>query len=107
MVCVLSLSYPSADGGNTSAPLSPRIQCPQPPGQPQLPSWPPPRHPLLPYLPPSLPAGESELLALSAKGRLMTCGLCSPEDADVGLTPAEAGRRIKELLSGIGNTSER
>ncbi|KGL91771.1 Fanconi anemia-associated protein of 100 kDa, partial [Charadrius vociferus] len=53
------------------------------------------------------PAGESELLALSAKGRLMTCGLCSPEDADVGLTPAEAGRRIKELLSGIGNTSER
>ncbi|NXJ98337.1 FP100 protein, partial [Corythaixoides concolor] len=53
------------------------------------------------------PAGESELLALSAKGRLMSCGLCSPEDADVGLTPAEAGRRIKELLSGIGNTSER
>ncbi|NXY85835.1 FP100 protein, partial [Alcedo cyanopectus] len=53
------------------------------------------------------PAGESELLALSAKGRLMTCGLCSPEDSDVELTPAEAGRRIKELLSGIGNTSER
>lgn len=37
----------------------------------------------------------------------MTCGLCSPEDADVELTPAEAGRRIKALLSGIGNTSER
>ncbi|KFU93514.1 Fanconi anemia-associated protein of 100 kDa, partial [Chaetura pelagica] len=53
------------------------------------------------------PAGESELLALSAKGRLMSCDLCSPEDTDVGLTPAEAGRRIKELLSGIGNTSER
>ncbi|XP_071881749.1 Fanconi anemia core complex-associated protein 100 isoform X2 [Anas platyrhynchos] len=51
--------------------------------------------------------GESELLALSAKGRLMTCDLCSPEDADVELTPAEIGRRIKELLSGIGNTSER
>ncbi|NXE14383.1 FP100 protein, partial [Lophotis ruficrista] len=51
--------------------------------------------------------GESELLALSAKGRLMSCGLCSPEDADAELTPAEAGRRIKELLSGIGNTSER
>ncbi|NXV81913.1 FP100 protein, partial [Atlantisia rogersi] len=51
--------------------------------------------------------GESELLALSAKGRLMTCDLCSPEDDDVGLTPAEIGRRIKELLSGIGNTSER
>ncbi|XP_035168537.1 Fanconi anemia core complex-associated protein 100 [Oxyura jamaicensis] len=51
--------------------------------------------------------GESELLALSAKGRLMTCDLCSPEDDDVELTPAEIGRRIKELLSGIGNTSER
>ncbi|KAK2528376.1 Faap100 [Columba guinea] len=51
--------------------------------------------------------GESELLALSAKGRLMSCGLCSPEDSDVGLTPAEVGRRIKQLLSGIGNTSER
>ncbi|NXX74624.1 FP100 protein, partial [Urocolius indicus] len=53
------------------------------------------------------PAGESELLALSAKGRLMTCDLCSPEDSGEELTPAEAGRRIKELLSGIGNTSER
>ncbi|KFO76329.1 Fanconi anemia-associated protein of 100 kDa, partial [Cuculus canorus] len=53
------------------------------------------------------PTGESELLALSAKGRLMACDLCSPEDTDVELTPAEAGRRIKELLSGIGNTSER
>ncbi|XP_062472865.1 Fanconi anemia core complex-associated protein 100 [Pezoporus occidentalis] len=51
--------------------------------------------------------GESELLALSAKGRLMSCGLCSPEEPDVELTPAEIGRRIKELLSGIGNTSER
>lgn len=64
-------------------------------------------HSVLPDMPPSLPAGESELLALSAKGRLMTCDLCSPEDTDVELTPAEAGRRIKELLSGIGNTSER
>uniref|UniRef100_A0A8B9PIZ9 FA core complex associated protein 100 n=1 Tax=Apteryx owenii TaxID=8824 RepID=A0A8B9PIZ9_APTOW len=52
--------------------------------------------------------GESELLALSAKGRLMTCGLCSPEEAPPArMTPAEAGRRIKELLSGIGNASER
>ncbi|XP_061867102.1 Fanconi anemia core complex-associated protein 100 isoform X2 [Colius striatus] len=51
--------------------------------------------------------GEPELLALSAKGRLMTCDLCSPEDSGEELTPAEAGRRIKELLSGIGNTSER
>ncbi|NWU98259.1 FP100 protein, partial [Upupa epops] len=40
-------------------------------------------------------------------GRLMSCGLCSPEDSDVELSPAELGRRIKELLSGIGNTSER
>ncbi|NWS33208.1 FP100 protein, partial [Polioptila caerulea] len=53
------------------------------------------------------PAGESELLALSAKGRLVSCGLCSPEEPDVELTPAEIGRRIKELLSGIGDTSER
>ncbi|NXA48644.1 FP100 protein, partial [Nothocercus julius] len=54
------------------------------------------------------PAGESELLALSAKGRLVSCGLCSPEEAPAArLTPAEAGRRIKELLSGIGNASER
>lgn len=37
----------------------------------------------------------------------MSCGLCSPEDPDAGLTPAEVGRRIKQLLSGIGNTSER
>ncbi|XP_017586234.1 PREDICTED: Fanconi anemia core complex-associated protein 100 [Corvus brachyrhynchos] len=51
--------------------------------------------------------GESELLALSAKGRLVSCGLCSPEEPDVELTPAEIGRRIKELLSGIGDTSER
>lgn len=56
---------------------------------------------------PSVPAGESELLALSAKGRLVSCGLCSPEEPDVELTPAEIGRRIKELLSGIGDTSER
>ncbi|XP_025892661.1 Fanconi anemia core complex-associated protein 100 [Nothoprocta perdicaria] len=52
--------------------------------------------------------GESELLALSAKGRLVSCDLCSAEEAPAtSLTPAEAGRRIKELLSGIGNTSER
>lgn len=89
------------------APLSPCIHVPQPSGKPQLPSRPPHCCPSLPDLSPSLPTGESELLALSAKGRLMTCGLCSPEDTDVGLTPAEAGRRIKELLSGIGNTSER
>ncbi|NWX94410.1 FP100 protein, partial [Nothoprocta ornata] len=54
------------------------------------------------------PAGESELLALSAKGRLVSCDLCSADEAPATcLTPAEAGRRIKELLSGIGDTSER
>ncbi|XP_048346490.1 Fanconi anemia core complex-associated protein 100 isoform X3 [Sphaerodactylus townsendi] len=52
--------------------------------------------------------GESELLALSAKGRLMTCGLCSPDDMQpVNMNPDKAGRRIKELLSGIGHVSER
>ncbi|XP_032653121.1 Fanconi anemia core complex-associated protein 100 isoform X2 [Chelonoidis abingdonii] len=52
--------------------------------------------------------GDSELLALSAKGRLMSCDLCSPDDAHpVRLTPEKTGQRIKELLSGIGNVSER
>ncbi|XP_074870811.1 Fanconi anemia core complex-associated protein 100 isoform X2 [Carettochelys insculpta] len=52
--------------------------------------------------------GDSELLALSAKGRLMSCDLCSPDDPHpVQLTPEKAGQRIKELLSGIGNVSER
>ncbi|XP_053153567.1 Fanconi anemia core complex-associated protein 100 isoform X2 [Hemicordylus capensis] len=52
--------------------------------------------------------GESELLALSAKGRLMTCGLCSPDDTQpVKMNPDKAGQRIKELLSGIGHVSER
>lgn len=53
-------------------------------------------------------SGESELLALSAKGRLMTCGLCSPDDTQpVKMNPDKAGQRIKELLSGIGHVSER
>uniref|UniRef100_A0A8D0HDW6 FA core complex associated protein 100 n=1 Tax=Sphenodon punctatus TaxID=8508 RepID=A0A8D0HDW6_SPHPU len=52
--------------------------------------------------------GESELLALSSKGRLMTCGLCSPDETQpVKMTPEKAGQRIKELLSGIGHVSER
>uniref|UniRef100_A0A8D0BDI3 FA core complex associated protein 100 n=1 Tax=Salvator merianae TaxID=96440 RepID=A0A8D0BDI3_SALMN len=52
--------------------------------------------------------GESELLALSAKGRLMTCGLYSPEDTQpIKMNPDKAGQRIKELLSGIGHVSER
>ncbi|XP_058022305.1 Fanconi anemia core complex-associated protein 100 isoform X1 [Ahaetulla prasina] len=52
--------------------------------------------------------GESELLALSAKGRLMTCGLCSPDDTQpLKMNADKAGQRIKELLSGIGHVSER
>uniref|UniRef100_A0A8B9SI68 Fanconi anemia-associated protein of 100 kDa n=1 Tax=Anas platyrhynchos TaxID=8839 RepID=A0A8B9SI68_ANAPL len=39
--------------------------------------------------------------------RLMTCDLCSPEDADVELDARRNRPEIKELLSGIGNTSER
>ena len=96
---VLGQAVPSCAPSSPCIPL-PTFRGSRPPLQPL-------RRPSLPELSPSLPAGESELLALSAKGRLMSCGLCSPEDADVGLTPAEAGRRIKELLSGIGNTSER
>uniref|UniRef100_A0A8C8RWX7 FA core complex associated protein 100 n=1 Tax=Pelusios castaneus TaxID=367368 RepID=A0A8C8RWX7_9SAUR len=52
--------------------------------------------------------GDSELLALSAKGRLMSCDLCSPDEGHpASLTPERADQRIKELLSGIGNVSER
>lgn len=57
---------------------------------------------------PAFSSGESELLALSAKGRLMTCGLCSPDDTQpIKMNPDKAGQRIKELLSGIGHVSER
>ncbi|KAL2764538.1 Fanconi anemia core complex-associated protein 100 isoform b, partial [Daubentonia madagascariensis] len=55
------------------------------------------------------PAGGTELLALSGKGRLMTCSL----DLDLEvpglsrMTRANTGQKIKELLSGIGNVSER
>ncbi|XP_075760172.1 Fanconi anemia core complex-associated protein 100 isoform X2 [Pelodiscus sinensis] len=52
--------------------------------------------------------GDSELLALSAKGRLMSCDLGSPDEPHpVRLTPEKAGQQIKQLLSGIGNVSER
>lgn len=47
-------------------------------------------------------------MALSAKGRLMTCGLCSPDDTQpLKMNADKAGQRIKELLSGIGHVSER
>ncbi|XP_062937003.1 Fanconi anemia core complex-associated protein 100 [Cynocephalus volans] len=58
---------------------------------------------------PRAPEGSAELLALSAKGRLMTCSLDlnSEVPGPAKMTRADAGQRIKELLSGIGNVSER
>ncbi|XP_012933672.1 Fanconi anemia core complex-associated protein 100 isoform X2 [Heterocephalus glaber] len=55
------------------------------------------------------PAGGTELLALSAKGCLMTCrlDLNSERPGPTRMTTENAGRKIKELLSGIGNVSER
>ncbi|XP_030867505.1 Fanconi anemia core complex-associated protein 100 isoform X4 [Gorilla gorilla gorilla] len=53
--------------------------------------------------------GGTKLLALSAKGRLMTCSLDldSEMPGPARMTTESAGRKIKELLSGIGNISER
>ncbi|KAK2112347.1 hypothetical protein P7K49_012094 [Saguinus oedipus] len=53
--------------------------------------------------------GGTELLALSAKGRLLTCTLDleSEMPGSARMTAESAGRKIKELLSGIGNVSER
>ncbi|XP_048222719.1 LOW QUALITY PROTEIN: Fanconi anemia core complex-associated protein 100 [Perognathus longimembris pacificus] len=58
---------------------------------------------------PGTPAGGVELLALSAKGRLMSCSLDpnSEKTSPARMTVANAGRKIKELLSGIGDVSER
>ncbi|XP_056673317.1 Fanconi anemia core complex-associated protein 100 isoform X1 [Monodelphis domestica] len=55
------------------------------------------------------PKGEAELLALSAKGRLMTCSLDlgSEDSRPVRMNTGKVGQKIKELLSGIGNVSER
>ncbi|XP_006753124.1 PREDICTED: Fanconi anemia core complex-associated protein 100, partial [Myotis davidii] len=54
------------------------------------------------------PAGGTELLALSTKGRLMTCCLdLSREPArPPRVTAADTGRKIKDLLCGIGTVSE-
>lgn len=54
-------------------------------------------------------SGGTELLALSAKGRLMTCSLDPSAETShpAGVTAANAGRKIKELLCGIGTASER
>nr|XP_058140861.1 Fanconi anemia core complex-associated protein 100 isoform X2 [Dasypus novemcinctus] len=54
------------------------------------------------------PAGGTELLALSARGRLMACSLSQDAAAPPALPSAgKAGQKIKELLSGIGSVSER
>ncbi|XP_068387554.1 Fanconi anemia core complex-associated protein 100 isoform X2 [Eschrichtius robustus] len=55
------------------------------------------------------PEGGAELLALSAKGRLMTCSLDPHSETPhpTRVTSANAGQKIKELLSGIGTVSER
>ncbi|XP_012308161.2 Fanconi anemia core complex-associated protein 100 isoform X1 [Aotus nancymaae] len=58
---------------------------------------------------PRMQGGGTELLALSAKGRLLTCTLDleSEMPGSARMTAESAGRKIKELLSGIGNISER
>ncbi|XP_032097248.1 Fanconi anemia core complex-associated protein 100 isoform X4 [Sapajus apella] len=58
---------------------------------------------------PRMQEGGTELLALSAKGRLLTCTLDleSEMPGSARMTAESAGRKIKELLSGIGNISER
>uniref|UniRef100_A0A6I8P5X1 FA core complex associated protein 100 n=1 Tax=Ornithorhynchus anatinus TaxID=9258 RepID=A0A6I8P5X1_ORNAN len=59
------------------------------------------------------PEGEVELLALSVEGRLMICRLGpgesgGPEETRPARgTVARSGQRIRDLLSGIGNVSER
>ncbi|XP_055431333.1 Fanconi anemia core complex-associated protein 100 [Bubalus kerabau] len=57
----------------------------------------------------SAPEGGAELLALSAKGRLMICHLDPHDEAPQSsrVTSAKAGKKIKQLLSGIGTVSER
>ncbi|XP_014442213.1 LOW QUALITY PROTEIN: Fanconi anemia core complex-associated protein 100 [Tupaia chinensis] len=53
--------------------------------------------------------GSAKLFALSAKGRLMRCSLDSTSElpGSARATPESTGRRVKELLSGIGAVSER
>ncbi|KAM6163976.1 Fanconi anemia core complex-associated protein 100 [Rhynchocyon petersi] len=53
--------------------------------------------------------GDTELLALSTRGRLLACSLpLDPEAACPDrMTAIQAGQRIKDLLSGIGSVSER
>ncbi|XP_066237633.1 Fanconi anemia core complex-associated protein 100 isoform X2 [Saccopteryx leptura] len=55
------------------------------------------------------PEGSTELLALSAKGRLMTCSLdlSSETPRPTTVIIANMGQKIKDLLCGIGTISER
>lgn len=54
-------------------------------------------------------SGGTELLALSSKGRLITCSLDLNSEVPVPpkMTMANAGQKIKELLLDIGDASER
>lgn len=54
-------------------------------------------------------SGSTELLALSSKGRLITCSLDLNSKAPVPakMSVANAGQKIKELLVDIGDVSER
>lgn len=54
-------------------------------------------------------SGSTELLALSSKGRLITCSLDLNSEVPVPakLAMANAGQKIKELLLDIGDVSER
>ncbi|XP_030894787.1 Fanconi anemia core complex-associated protein 100 isoform X1 [Leptonychotes weddellii] len=56
-----------------------------------------------------VPEGGARLLALSARGRLMTCSLDlrSEVPCPTRAAMADTGQKIKELLSGIGTVSER
>ncbi|XP_036124207.1 Fanconi anemia core complex-associated protein 100 [Molossus molossus] len=58
---------------------------------------------------PRVSEGHAELLALSAKGRLMSCSLDlgSKTPGPTRVTAANSGRKIKDLLCGIGTVSER
>ncbi|XP_021493075.1 Fanconi anemia core complex-associated protein 100 isoform X3 [Meriones unguiculatus] len=55
------------------------------------------------------PTGSTELLALSSKGRLITCSLDLNSEVPMPakMTMANAGQKIKELLLDIGDVSER
>ncbi|XP_055448224.1 Fanconi anemia core complex-associated protein 100 isoform X2 [Psammomys obesus] len=55
------------------------------------------------------PTGNTELLALSSKGRLITCSLDLNSEVPMPakMTMANAGQKIKELLLDIGDVSER